>query len=359
MKVTIKDIANHLNMNYSTVSYALRDKGSIKKDTRELIKRTAEELGYVPNKLARQICTGKSNSVALLVPNVLFEYGEFCEHAFRILSEAGFLTNISITEFSPERELHIIRELIGQRVAGIIMIPTFDAVTNRSKSGAINLINKHNIPLVYRGVDVDGHAAAVAAIEYEQIGKTIGKKFKEAGRKRVCLAVPHPPPFSNNVTGIMAGVTKVYDEDCVSIEYLENKNIIECSDYFKVNDHYENQMRGLLGAGGVDAGRQMFRQLYSDSEKSPDAFICPHEFCAVGMLLEARDNGIKVPEQFSIASGQRSLLGTSSPQPISSAYVSMPRLATEMVGMMLEFIKTGEAPENVWITPEFFSGTTI
>ena len=189
--------------------------------------------------------------------------------------------------------------------------------------------------------------------------KQIGKKFKEAGRKRVCLAVPHPPPFSNNVTGIMAGVTKVYDEDCVSIEYLENKNIIECSDYFKVNDHYENQMRGLLGAGGVDAGRQMFRQLYSDSEKSPDAFICPHEFCAVGMLLEARDNGIKVPEQFSIASGQRSLLGTSSPQPISSAYVSMPRLATEMVGMMLEFIKTGEAPENVWITPEFFSGTTI
>ncbi len=349
MAVTIKDIAAHLNMSYSTVSYALSGKGSIKQETRELIKNAARELGYVPNKLARQICTGKSNSVAILVPNVLHEYGEFCEHAFRQLSHAGYMTSICITEFSAERELHIIREVIGQGVAGIILIPTREALE------AIKLIENHRIPLVCRGTkELPG---ANVFIDYLKMGKIIGNKLKENGRKNVCLAAPHPPPFSNNVTELMEGLRESYQE--IRLEYLADENLPEQKDDASVNYHYENQVNRMLFQDGTATGQQMFRQLFTENQPTPDAVVCPHELCASGLMQEAIRHKINIPGELSIISGQCSLQNISSPQPITSVYVSIRQQATEMVGMLLNYIKSGKPPESITIAPEIFQGMTI
>lgn len=65
--VTIKDIAKKLNLGVSTVSMALNGNSRIKEETRQLVLRTAKELGYVKNGLAVDLQQGHSKLILLVV----------------------------------------------------------------------------------------------------------------------------------------------------------------------------------------------------------------------------------------------------------------------------------------------------
>jgi len=71
MSVTMLDIAKRLNISQATVSRVLNGKGTqfISLATRDRVARTAVELGYRPNRLARSLVTGKTGVVALWVRN--------------------------------------------------------------------------------------------------------------------------------------------------------------------------------------------------------------------------------------------------------------------------------------------------
>lgn len=65
--VTIRDVAKRAGVAVSTASRALGN-GSASKTTREKVRRAAEELHFVPNPAARQLTSGRSNIVAIAVP---------------------------------------------------------------------------------------------------------------------------------------------------------------------------------------------------------------------------------------------------------------------------------------------------
>jgi len=53
MTVTIKDIAKSTGKSITTVSRALHDYDDVSDSPKELVRRTAEEMGYTPNLLAQ------------------------------------------------------------------------------------------------------------------------------------------------------------------------------------------------------------------------------------------------------------------------------------------------------------------
>ena len=64
--VSMKDIAAKCNVSVATVSKALNDQSDIGEETRKLIKKTAREMGYFPNSLARALRTNKSYNIGVL-----------------------------------------------------------------------------------------------------------------------------------------------------------------------------------------------------------------------------------------------------------------------------------------------------
>ncbi len=64
--VSIKDIATACGVSIATVSKALRDQSDISAETKERIKRTADELGYLPNAAARALKTNQSKNLGVL-----------------------------------------------------------------------------------------------------------------------------------------------------------------------------------------------------------------------------------------------------------------------------------------------------
>ena len=64
--VTIKDISKRCNVSPATVSKALNGYGDISSETAEMIRRTAQEMHYMPNAAARQLKTNSSHNIGVL-----------------------------------------------------------------------------------------------------------------------------------------------------------------------------------------------------------------------------------------------------------------------------------------------------
>ncbi len=64
--VRLADIAAKLNLSLTTVSRALNDYDDVSLKTRELVKETARQMGYVPNRSARGLALKKSHLVSLV-----------------------------------------------------------------------------------------------------------------------------------------------------------------------------------------------------------------------------------------------------------------------------------------------------
>src|SRR5699024_7487216 len=69
-QATIYSIAEELGVSASTVSRAFSRPDLVKASVREQVLVTAEELGYVPNRAARGLATGRTGVFGLLVPDI-------------------------------------------------------------------------------------------------------------------------------------------------------------------------------------------------------------------------------------------------------------------------------------------------
>ena len=66
--VSMKDIANRLQISRCTVSNILNERfenKSYRKETIELVRATAKEMGYVSNNMARSLKTGSTGTIAI------------------------------------------------------------------------------------------------------------------------------------------------------------------------------------------------------------------------------------------------------------------------------------------------------
>src|SRR5947208_16595250 len=64
--VSIKDIADRTGVSFQTVSKVLQGKGSVSQETRAWIQEVAEQLGYVPNNLARSLVSQRTGTIGVV-----------------------------------------------------------------------------------------------------------------------------------------------------------------------------------------------------------------------------------------------------------------------------------------------------
>jgi DNA-binding LacI/PurR family transcriptional regulator len=67
---TIAELARTVGMSATTVSHALNGKGRVDEETRTRIVEAAQRMGYVPNRLAQSLVSGRSRAVGLIYPQM-------------------------------------------------------------------------------------------------------------------------------------------------------------------------------------------------------------------------------------------------------------------------------------------------
>lgn len=118
---TIKDVAKLANVSPCTVSRVLRNKASVKEETRQRVLRSIKQLNYSPNLSARALKEGKTNTIACFIPHI--QNLIYPILAIAIQSEAwnhGYSVLFCNTEESQQIEKDYVEKLKGNAVDGFM-----------------------------------------------------------------------------------------------------------------------------------------------------------------------------------------------------------------------------------------------
>lgn len=150
--LTLNDIAKVLGLSKSTISLAINNDPRVAKKTRIKIGKKIKEMGYVYNRGAAGLSTGRTNTVGIAVndlPNPFF--ATLCFAIESVFSRADRLSFLCNTNESLERQEKFIEGLIEHRADGLILCP---AVNTTYES--IRMVFEKNLPTVLIVRDIAG-----------------------------------------------------------------------------------------------------------------------------------------------------------------------------------------------------------
>lgn len=126
-KVSIVDIAKKAGVSITTVSRVLNGKGEefrISEKSQLKIRETARKLNYVRNQFAASLKSGKSNTIALIIPALSNPF--FADIASQINLEVrnrGYVTIIGDSDENVDTENEELRQMESRNIEGLIIVP--------------------------------------------------------------------------------------------------------------------------------------------------------------------------------------------------------------------------------------------
>lgn len=120
--ITIKDIARHLSLSVSTVSRALVNDKNIRRETKEKVIEAAKALGYKPNPVATNLKYGHTNTVGVIVPEMVTPFASQVINGIQsILYANGLKVIIAESHEDPQKEKENLQMMERFMVDGIII----------------------------------------------------------------------------------------------------------------------------------------------------------------------------------------------------------------------------------------------
>ena len=165
--VTISDVAKAAGVATSTVSRALGKPGRVSEDMRRRVETVATELGYSPNPQARSLTSGRTHSMALLIPGATNPYFFDLIRGTQVEAKVRSYRHMLVdTEASAEIEATVLAEL-PRVVDGVVL-----AGSRLSDNQLLEVSRRIPLVVVNREIEnvqsvvVDTSAAVTQALQY-------------------------------------------------------------------------------------------------------------------------------------------------------------------------------------------------
>lgn len=273
--VKIQEVARHAGVSLTTVSHVINHRDRVSKELRERVEQSIAELGYVPNRQAQSLRTGRTNMIALMIPDIGSPYyTELVRSVQTALSDTQVDTIIYNTDVpgghSEDHGLEYLRQVQRKGVDGLIVA---DAALHRIQHELGGL----KIPTVFVGnlpnravdsIEQDGFASAYKMAKY-----LISK-----GHRRIAHVTG--PSFFNMSMLRQAGFERALVESGIGIDE---------------GLRFEGS---FLGPSGHEAVRWL---LENHRDNLPSAIFFASSRMAIGGLAELTDHGLVVPRDIAVA----------------------------------------------------------
>lgn len=272
--VSMKDIARACNVSVATVSKALNDQTDIGEQTRELIKRTAKEMGYFPNAQARALRTNRSYNIGVLFVDqgqsgLTHDYFSKVLDSFKMeVEEHGYdLTFINCSKKNRTRYSYL--EHSRYRGFDGIVIACIDF----NDPEVIELVNS-DIPLVT--IDyMFNNKSSVISNNYGGM-QTLVNYVVNLGHRKIAY-----------ICGDDTAVTK---QRLAAFYQVLEENGIEIPEDYVLYDKYRN----------IEGAQKMTDKLLDRADR-PTCILYSDDYSSLGGMNSIRQHGLSVPEDISIA----------------------------------------------------------
>ncbi len=271
--VSMKEIANKCNVSVATVSKAMNNYSDIGEETKNLILKTAQELGYFPNSSARALKTKRSYNLGVLffdegMSGLTHDYFNHVLESFRKTTQEKGYDITFATGSDSGRRMNYYEHCRYRGVDGVIM-----ACVNFYSDEVQELV-RSSIPIVTIDHVFDGRIAVV----------------------------------SNNASGMEKLVQYIYSKGHRRIAYIHGE------DTSVTKTRLASFFRTCMSLGIRVPDEYVRQGAYRDAEKAaketgrlldlpvpPTCILYPDDNAAFGGYNEIRERGLRIPDDISIA----------------------------------------------------------
>ncbi|WP_226781373.1 LacI family DNA-binding transcriptional regulator [Oceaniglobus trochenteri] len=182
-RVSIKQVAAKAGVSAATVSLVLNDKGRISEQTQRKVRKAAQSLGFILNKSASRLRSGRSLLIGLVVNDISNPFfAELSSDVETIAAEKGYLSVMANTRDDIERQHAVIETMIGQGVAGLII-----SAASGSDDRSFKLIRDHGIPYVLCVREIKDYAADFIGFDNHQAGVIAAEHLIAQGYRNIAF----------------------------------------------------------------------------------------------------------------------------------------------------------------------------
>jgi LacI family transcriptional regulator/LacI family repressor for deo operon, udp, cdd, tsx, nupC, and nupG len=307
--VTLRDVARAAGVSPATASRALSAPDLVAPARREHVQQVARELGYRPNRAARELITGRTGNLCLVVPDL--ENPFFAAVAKGVQARAralGFALLVADAEEDPRLEAELVGHL-GAQVDGVVLCSPrmSEAELDRLSRDVLDrdvpllLVNRLHGGLPSVVIDnADGVRQAVThlhALGHRRIGFAGGPvgSWSDAQRRRGLEHASHG---------------------------LRSVDVVDLG-------HFPPVFGGGVAAGDLVAASEV------------TAVLAHNDLLALGILSRLRARGVRVPEDVSVVGYDDIPAATLVSPALTTVTVPLARLGRAAVDLLVE---TGSVP---------------
>jgi DNA-binding LacI/PurR family transcriptional regulator len=270
MKINIKDVAKKAGVSTATVSRVLKNFPGVREKTRRKVLNTVSELNYEVNAVARSLRQKKTNSIGIIVGNVLSQfYSVIAKSVEDTANKFGYNTILCNGDENPEKELNYLKVLKSNRVDGIILTPTgknSEYVRHLIDSGTkVVLLDR-----LIEGVDCDAVLVDNASGAYKAV-----KHLIEQGYRKIGIV----DGYLDRTTG--AERLRGY------LQAIEEAGIAKDDSLIKIGDFKK------------ESGKKLAKELLEQSNR-PEAIFATNIDMSMGALIAIKEMGLAIPDDIGI-----------------------------------------------------------
>lgn len=178
-RITLKDLAGHLNLSPATISLVLNQSpvaAAIPEETQDRVRAAARELGYSPNYIAVSLRSRRTNTIGVLVPEVSDPW------AAEIVS--GIESHLLSNDYRYLVTSH-------RRSTPKLLQEDLELLTRRAVDGMILLATELHDPPLLPTVVISGHTRVKGlsnvVIDHDLAARLALTHLKQLGHKRMAL----------------------------------------------------------------------------------------------------------------------------------------------------------------------------
>lgn len=270
---TIYDISKKLNVSVATVSRALNDHPRISYATKDLVKKTAKEMNYKQNNLAKALKSGETKNVGIIVPYINTNFfSSVIRGIEEELSPHGYHVIICQSHEDVNIEKRHLNTLLNAQVDGIFMSVSKTTVdTDHIQS----ILDTTNTPIIFFDRKRDIGGISTVTIDDYRGGYMATEHLINEGYKNICH-------FSGDL----------------NLEIYQNR--LNGYKQALVNHQLPVKEENIISTGSsIDAGIEAIKTLWAQ-KSVPDAIFSSSDFAALGACQELKKRRIKIPEEVAV-----------------------------------------------------------
>lgn len=270
--VRMRDVARAARVSVMTVSRFLNEPDKVSKDMRVRIEDAVNKSGYVPNRLARNLSSSRSNVIGMIVPSIRNSlFAETVKGISDRLHADGFQLMIADSGHSLEDEEALIKAFLSQRVAGL-------ALHNTAHTAAASaMIRRARIPVVETGNLASTPLDSLVSYSNVEASRTMTLHLSRLGYKNIAfvsLSLRGNDRASERRRGFVAAVEELGRRP-------DPRMILERPE-------------------GLGSGAETMAHLM-ETVPEVDVVFFAGDVLALGALAECHKRGWSVPDQVGIA----------------------------------------------------------